>query len=104
MKRRGEREILFLINKSTRKFSDYPDELMVKNRISLNNLKFITIPVNYFMSNEKEENRYNMIVDLLRKTRAILKKYDKLVPLYDLDTMINLDDNIKVKELIKRNS
>lgn len=56
------------------------------------------------MSNEKEENRYNMIVDLLRKTRAILKKYDKLVPLYDLDTMINLDDNIKVKELIKRNS
>ena len=77
---------------------------MVKNRISLNNLKFITIPVNYFMSNEKEENRYNMIVDLLRKTRAILKKYDKLVPLYDLDTMINLDDNIKVKELIKRNS
>ena len=76
----------------------------VKNRISLNNLKFITIPVNYFMSNEKEENRYNMIVDLLRKTRAILKKYDKLVPLYDLDTMINLDDNIKVKELIKRNS
>lgn len=104
MKRRGEREILFLINKSTRKFSDYPDELMVKNRISLNNLQFITIPVNYFMSNEKEENRYNMIVDLLRKTRAILKKYDKLVPLYDLDTMINLDDNIKVKELIKRNS
>ena len=104
IKRRSEREILFLINKSTRKFSDYPDELMVKNRISLNNLKFITIPVNYFMSNEKEENRYNMIVDLLRKTRAILKKYDKLVPLYDLDTMINLDDNIKVKELIKRNS
>ena len=104
MKRKSEKELLYLINKSTRKFSDYPDELMVKNRISLNNLKFITIPVNYFMSNEKKENRYDMIIDLLRKTRTMLKNYDKLVPLYDLDTMINLDDNIKVKELIKRNS
>ena len=56
------------------------------------------------MSNEKKENRYDMIIDLLRKTRTMLKNYDKLVPLYDLDTMINLDDNIKVKELIKRNS
>lgn len=105
MRRKSDKEIIYLINKPNRKFSDYPDELMVKNRISLNNLKFITIPVSYFMSNaKKEENKKDIIIDLLRKTKTLLKNYDRIVPLYDLDTMINLDDNIKLKELIKNNS
>lgn len=105
MRKKSEKEMLYLINHPTRKFSDYPDELLVKSKISLTELEFILVPLTYFLSNSKGNNNiknYDDIVNLLKSIKILLKKYDWVVPIYDLDTMINIDDNINLRRLINK--
>lgn len=103
MSRKSEKEMLYLINHPYRRFSDYPDEVLAKNIISLNNLEFLTIPIEHFINNNKNYD-YNcdLVIDLLREVRNLLKKYKYEKPIYDLETLINLDDNLKVKQLLKK--
>ena len=84
------------------RYSDLPDEVQVKDRISLDLLCGITIPLkklnNIFLSTEKNTQK---IVTHLGQIRRLLAFYDHLVPIYDIDSMTELTNQSTVTELVK---
>lgn len=85
------------------RYSDLYDEVQVKDRISLDLMCAITIPINelnnIFLS--KDRNTQN-ITKYLNTIRTLLIKYDHLVPIYDIDSMTELKDEETIKKLLKK--
>ena len=83
------------------RYSDLPDEVQVKDRISLDLMYGITIPIkkleNIFLSTEKNTQR---IIAYLNELRKLLTTYDHLVPIYDIDTMSELTDETSIKKVL----
>ena len=84
------------------RYSDLPDEVQVKDSISLDLMCGITIPLkkldNLFLSTKKNTQK---IVTHLGQIRRLLAFYDHLVPIYDIDSMTELTNQSTVTELIK---
>ncbi len=84
------------------RYSDLPDEVQVKDAISLDLMCGITIPLkkldNLFISTEKNTQK---IVTHLGQIRRLLAFYDHLVPIYDIDSMTELTNQSTVTELVK---
>lgn len=96
-------EMRILGNHSTRRFSDLPDEIQVKNRISLKKLEGITLPISY-MLDEKFKNIYSkeMIIIFLNEIKQMLEKYNMVVPIYDLFTTIELNNSEDIDFALKK--
>lgn len=85
-----------------KRYSDLPDEVQVKDKISLDLMTGITLPVskmkNIFLNETKTTN---MVLREIDKIRTLLDKYNHLVPLYDIDTFESLEKEENVKTLVK---
>ena len=93
-------EMRYLGNHSTKRFSDMPDEVQVKNKISLDNLDGLTIPISYII--EKNDNDINSLKDYLYRVKDMLEKYNKKTNIYDLSTCIELNNEYDVDMVLKK--
>lgn len=86
------------------RYTDLPDEVQVKNQITLNRLEGITVPLSY-MVNEKRKRVFSVeeIKYFLNKTKELLKRYEREVPIYDLETMTQLDSDKTLTMVIEQN-
>lgn len=84
------------------RYSDYIDEVQIKEKVSLNNLECLTLPID-FMTNPKKSIIYSkdMILDFLRNLREMLEKYNHVVNIYDLSSGINLDNPENLDKILK---
>ena len=84
------------------RFTDLPDEVQVKDRIPLDLMCGITIPVkkleNIFLSADKNTWK---ILAYLNEIKKLLTKYDYCVPIYDIDSMTELINEKDIKNIIK---
>ncbi len=85
------------------RYSDLPDEVQVKDSISLDLMKGITIPISkvklpYGSTNLNIEYALREI----EKVLILLDKYQRTVPIYDIDTFIRIDNEENVKTLIRK--
>lgn len=83
------------------RYSDMPDEVQVKDKISLDLMSGITLPVskmrNCFLN---EDKTVSMVLKEIDKIKELLYKYNHLVPLYDIDTLEKLDEST-TKKLVR---
>ena len=103
-------------NSTEGRYSDLLDEVQVKDRISFDRVKGMTIPIEYMLSEHtpvfmtkdfKYIEPYTIpgIINFLKQVRELLKLYGVSSELYDLETQMQLkndDDVVKVVEEIRR--
>lgn len=83
------------------RFSDLPDEVQVKDEVSLKHMIALTLPsseiINYWFSINKN-------IDILKreveKYKKLLYEYGKDVPIYDINTFKSLEEEDNVKEIV----
>lgn len=84
------------------RYSDMPDEVQVKDRLSLDLMSGITLPIskmkNCFLNEEKTTY---MVLKEIDKINELLYKYNHMVPLYDIDSFETLEES-NVKRLVKK--
>ena len=86
----------------TIRYTDMADEVQVKDKISLDLMTGITLPLSkmtYELLNE-EKNIY-LILKEIEQIEKLLNKYNKLVPIYDIDSFESLDNEETVKYLVR---
>ncbi len=89
----------------TKRYTDLPDEVQVKDKIELDNLNGIIFPVDNFM-HSKILTKKSKMIKLLKEELIIIKdlldKYNYNVNIYDVDTLEELNekniDNIVLKK------
>ncbi len=85
-----------------KRYTDLPDEAQVKDKISLDLMTGITLPISKMKNIFLNETRtINMVLREIEKVNILLDKYNHLVPLYDIDTFESLDNTENVKHLVK---
>ena len=86
-------EMFILGNHPTKRFSDYPDEVQVKNKINLKRIEGITIPINRLID-EKCDYVYSneQILKFLNEIKQILITHKLERPIYDLITQVELNN------------
>ena len=72
------------------RYSDFKDEVQVKNRISLEYLKGLCIPVSMFYAMGDS----NCLNNYVKRVYELLEKYNYSVPLYNIDS----EEVIKIKK------
>lgn len=85
-----------------KRYSDLYDEVQVKNKISLDLMCGLTIPLSkmdsILLNVDKNTQK---IIKHLNELKELLIKYNHNVPIYDIDTMLELKTEEDVKELVK---
>lgn len=96
-------EMRYLGRHPKRRFSDMPDEVQVKNKISLDNLRGITLPISHMIDEKKEVPYTNeMTVDFFNDTRTLLDRYECIQPIYDLETLTELKEPRDVEKVFQK--
>ena len=85
-----------------KRYTDMPDEVQVKDYISLDIMTGLTLPiakmgVNYL----KPERSAKIVMKNVEETHKLLAKYNRDVPIYDIETFESLDNESNVKNLVK---
>ncbi len=97
-------EMMRILGKSdTCRYSDMPDEIQVKDKVSLKNLVCLTLPVHLMVQNKKgiiydSSDIYDCVNDI----KNLLMKYDYEVPVYDLYSRTKLDSEEKINKVFKK--
>lgn len=93
-------------NASYGRFSDLPDEVQVKNEISLDRCVGLTIPIEYMIrehkdklfSDKENEETYNKdpysleeLISYIKELKSLLEAYNLSSKVYDLASQIELD-------------
>lgn len=85
-----------------KRYTDLPDEVQVKDRISLDLMSGITLPISKMRNIFLNESRTtSMVLREIEKVNTLLEKYNHLVPLYDVDTFESLEKESDVKRLVR---
>ena len=104
--------IMYELGNSTKgRFSDLPDEVQVKDSISFDRIKGMTIPIEYMVTEHIPEFKsknykyippYNAkeLIEYLNRIKDLLNKYKLFIDLYDLETQILLNSEDTVAELV----
>ena len=104
--------IMYNLGNSTEgRYSDLPDEVQVKDRISLDRIKGMTIPIEYMITEHIPEFKtkdyiyippYNTkeLIEYLNRIKNILIQYKLSANLYDLETQILLDSEDTIVKVI----
>lgn len=82
------------------RYSDFPDEVQVKDRISLSKMVALTYPVHFEIGKDIDSSADKIMFDL-NIINDILIKYGYNVPIYDIDTNEELGSLSKVRMLLK---
>lgn len=98
-------EMRYLGRYAEERYTDMPDEVQVKDKISLKNLTCLTLPVHLMVRGENgtifDENG---ISDCLNKTKKLLEKYGYSIPIYDLYSRTKLDSEEKITKVYQKYS
>lgn len=97
------KEMVVLGNHPTKRYSDYPDEIQVKDKINLKRLVGVTVPIdklidercNYVYKTEE-------ILKFLKDVKEILEYYHKNNIVYDLLTMIEIKDESDLEKVFTK--
>lgn len=96
-------EMRILGNHPTKRYSDLPDEVQIKDKISLENLKGITIPFTSISHNQYTMEYYHdLIISFFARLNKILINYNQNISIYDLNTKDILQTENDVKLILKR--
>lgn len=80
------------------RYTDLPDEIQVKDRVDMNSMSLVTFPTRYYIEDSLFNNKimlYKRLKKELGEVNKLLIKYDYNVPIYDVESGIELnDDNI----------
>ena len=90
-------EMRILGNHPTKRFSDLPDEIQVKDEISLDQMIGMTIPIEKMMEMYSKEE----IISFLKRVKYLLRKYHRPQELYDLESQILLIEEKDVEKAIE---
>lgn len=78
------------------RYTDLADEIQVKNRVDMNNMSLVTFPTRYYIEDSLFNNK-SLLYKRLRKevleVEKLLVKYDYVVPVYDIESGIELNDS-----------
>lgn len=87
----------------TTRYSDMPDEVQVKDFVSLQHLRGVTLPCSYLLEKEDslQEQRKKIRV-LLKKVRNLLEQYQYSVPVYNLEDFTLLESEDDIECLLER--
>lgn len=96
-------EMRYLGNHPTQRFSDLPDEVQVKNQITLSKMVGLTLPIHY-MTKEIKEKTYTSeeILNVLRDVQELLRDYHREDPIYDLETQIELKGKEEIEYVLRK--
>ena len=100
-KYRNYRNLLSELGRGDERFSDLEDEVQVKDRISLEYMNGILLPSAYALNYWKSV-RGNIIIlkNEVEKYRELLSKYGYDVPICDVETLANLEDEGQIEKLV----
>ena len=71
-----------------KRYSDLPDEVQVKDKISLDMMSGITLPLSKMKNIFFNESRTTkMVLKEIEKVNKLLDEYNHLVPIYDIDSL-----------------
>ena len=98
-----EEEKMYQLGLSKNKrYSDFYDEVQVKNKIALSLMSGITFPIKKMTRSSFPERFAIYIVQKqIEEVIELLIKYGYEVPTYDVDTFLPLEDEQNVKELVR---
>ena len=86
-----------------KRYSDLPDEVQIKNKVSLKNLTCLTLPIHLMQNNEKGIiYTENQVLDHLETVNKILNENSIDVPIYDLFSRTKLDSEEKVRKVMSK--
>lgn len=94
----GFNKMLELGKSKTTRYTDMPDEVQVKDKIALDDLIGITFPTHLLCFQDKDVSK-RLISVIIDDLDTILNKFDKDIPIYDINTELNLKDEVE-KELV----
>ena len=80
---------------SIKRYSDYLDEVQVKDRLSLDNLEYITFPTHAYKRNIlylSRMDKYELLKYQLNELKRYLYSNNYYVDIYDIETEKKLDD------------
>ena len=85
------------------RYSDFYDEVQVKDRIPISLISGITFPIKK-MTRSSFSDKYSILIvqKKIEEIMNLLIKYHHEVPMYDIDTFIPLEDEQNVKELVRK--
>lgn len=98
----GFKKMATLGEKQEERYSDLYDEVQVKDRVSIDLMSGITMPIHLINSPfYSEQKRIDKILEELEKLKKVLLSYGHDIPIYDIDTFLLLDKEDDVKRLVK---
>lgn len=86
----------------SKRFSDMPDEVQVKDRVSLEYMSGLTYPVHMVRENDESSiKKISRIMEDLDILNYALSEYGYDVPIYDVDTLAELDSSKEVEYVLR---
>lgn len=101
--KKGFERMKLLGESKVARYTDLPDEVQVKDRISLEYLSGITVPI-HIIDNPLygEKLAVKKVISEIQKIRRTLDLYGYNIPIYDIDSLYNIDEEENVKKIIKK--
>lgn len=86
------------------RYTDMPDEVQVKDKLSLKKMVCLTLPVHLMLESTLSVNNYlkNDIYNCVTEIENLLRTYGYDVPIYDLFSRIKLDSLEKVEKVYRK--
>lgn len=86
----------------SKRFSDMPDEVQVKDRVPLEYMSGLTYPVHMVRENDESSiKKISRIMEDLDILNYALSEYGYDVPIYDVDTLAELDSSKEVEYVLR---
>lgn len=95
------RKMEILGKSKTLRYSDMPDEVQVKDKLILDNLIGLTFPTHLLCGRDKEFSD-EVIQIVVNDIDKMLKKFDRDLPIYDINTELNLKDKEQKKLIMEK--
>ena len=82
-------------NSISQRYSDLPDEIQVKDMVSMDKMTLVTFPTRYYLDDSLFSNKTILFKRLrkeLEEVNKLLSKYNYEVPVYDIESGTLLDE------------
>lgn len=97
-------------NTTNTRYSDMPDEVQVRDRVSLEEMVAVTFPTHLLVHTfQNDQTNADMVMYEVGAIESLLRRYKHDVPIYDIDTFkdLRINDNAydickNIKQLKKR--
>ena len=99
---KGYETMRYLGLSETKRYTDLPDEVQVKDKLALDNFNGITFPTDNFMHSKiftKKSTMIKLLKEEIEYINSLTKMYGYDVNIYDIDTLIELNEE-GIEELV----